>query len=316
MYTSHLNNHVTLATDVYFIHAVVSTKSQQSSDISSQTSSPSRATGSSEQSTVRTADPLSVRFSTFVATIEALLDKKCRNKLKQSKRFCSNLTISDSSDELLFNDEQLQKIKACSTFSKLFVILRKHWSWKDYSILTHIISITGLKKAKAEAELFEKRMASYQGMKIISEKISPDNIPQDYIRLKIIIDKPYQELSLQNFTELRKFIFSNLDVNQYIALPFIKFLFSSLHLEWYVLKKAASHMIKMAKQNEEIFMNNSVVFIQIDQSVVLDSTPKDKEHMVSSGVDIRLPWREAKPSSRSLKQWYGGCALQKLYIYM
>ena len=283
MYMSLLINHVTLAINVYFIHAVVSTRSQQSSDISSQASSPSKANGSSEQSTVRTADPLSVQFSTFVATIEALLDKKCRNKLKQSKRFCSNLTISNNSGELLFDDEQLQKIKACATFSELFVILRKHWSWEDYSILTHIISITGLKKAKAEAELFEKRMASYQGMKIISEKISPDNIPQDYIRLSIIIDKPYRELSLQNFTELHKFIFSNLDVNQYIALPFIKFLFSSLHLEWYVLKKAAPHMIKTAKLNEKVFVSNSVIFIQIDQFVVLDCKAKvhDKMQIVS-----------------------------------
>ena len=249
---------------------MVSIRSQQSSDISCQASIPARATGGSEQSTVKTADPLSAQFSTFVAAIEELLNKKCQDKLEQSKRFCSNLTISDNSDELLFNDDQLQNINTCAKFSELFVILRKHWSWKDYSILTHIISITGLEEAKVEAKLFEKRMASYQGMKIISENISPENISHDYIRLSIIIDKPYRELTRKNFTELQKFIFSNLDVKRYIALPFIKFLFRSLHLEWYVLKKAAAHMIKMAKLNEKVFVSNSVVFIQVDQLVVLD----------------------------------------------
>ena len=261
----------------------VSTRSQQSSDTSNQASSSARATGSSEQSTVRTADPLSVQFSTFVATIATLLDGKCQDKLEQSKQLCSNLTISNNSDELLFSDEQLHNINTCTKFSELFRILRKHWSWKDYSILTHIISNTGLEEARDEAELFKKTMASYQGMKIISENISPNSIPQDYIRLSIIIDKPYRELSLQNFTELQEFIFSNLDVKQYIALPFIRFLFCSLHLEWYVLKKAAAHMIKMAKLNEEVFVRNSVVFIQVDQFVVLDSKAEvdDKMQIVS-----------------------------------
>ena len=216
-----------------------------------------------------------------MATIEELLDKKCRNKLKRSKQFCSHLTIGDNSGVLLFSDEQLQKIHTCSTFSELFAILRKHWSCNNYSILTHIISF---KKAKKEAKLFEKRMALYQGMKIISEKFSPDNIPEDYIRLKAIINKPYQELSRKKFAELQKFIFRNLDVNEYIALPFIEFLFSSLHLEWYVLKKAAAHMSKMAKQNEEVFVSNSVVFIQVDQLVVLDckaAEVDDKKEIVS-----------------------------------
>ena len=237
------------------------------------TSGPTKPVASSEQPTVKTADPLSVQFSTFVATIEALLET-CHDKLEQSKRSCLNFTISDNSDELLFSDEQMQKINACTTFSELFTILRKHWSWKEYSILTSIISIVGLKEAKDEVEIFQKRMASYQGMKLISEDIPREAISHEYIRLSIIIDKPYREFSLENFTELQKFIFSNLDVKAYIARPFIKFLFDSLHLEWYVLKKAASHMIKMAKQNEETFTSNAVVFIQIDQLVVLDCKAK------------------------------------------
>ena len=218
-----------------------------------------------------------------MAAIEELLDNKCQDKLEHCKRFCSNLTISDNSVELLFSDEQLQKIKACSTFSELFIMLRKHWSWKDYFILMHIITISGLQKAKDEENLFETRMGSYQGMKIISENISPDKISDDYIKLSIIIDKPYRELTLQHFTELQKFIFSNLDVKQYIALPFIKFLFDSLHLEWFVLKKAAPHIIKMAKLNEEVFVSNYVVFIQVDQLVVLDCKAKvdDKMQIVS-----------------------------------
>ena len=238
---------------------------------------------SSDCTTVKTADPLSAQFSTFVAIIEALL-QQCHDKLELSKQFCSNLTISDNSDELLFSDQQLQKINACTTFNELFTILRKHWSWRDHSILTHIISITDLKEAKDELKLFITRMASYEGMKIISENIPPEAISYDYIILSVIIDKPYRELTLEDFTKLRDFIFRNLDIKHYIALPHIKFLFGSLHLEWYVVKKAASHMIKMGQQNEKIFIESSVVFIQIDQSVVLDCRAKtvdDKKQAVS-----------------------------------
>ena len=160
---------------------MVNNRRQVASDISYHHTSGSTKPAAS--STVKTPDPLSVQFSRFVATIEALLEQ-CHDKLEESKQFCMNLTytISDNSnDEHLFNDEQLQKINGCTTFKELFVILRKHWSWRAYSILTHIISITGLKEAQDEVDLFETRMASYQGMKIISEEISPEAIPPDYI---------------------------------------------------------------------------------------------------------------------------------------
>ena len=265
---------------IVFICIVLTNKTQESSDICCRsTSSPTRLTNSSELSTVKTADPLSVQFSTFVTTIEQLI-KNCNEKLEQSKLFCSNLTISDNSDELLFNDEQIQNINACTTFNELFAILRKHWSWKDYSILTHIINITDLQMAKEELQLFKTRMGSYEGMKLLSENIAPEAISHEYIMLTVIIDKPYRELTLENFTKVRNFIFKYLDIKHYTTLPHIKFLFSSLQLEWYVLKKATSHMIKMAKQNEEVFIKNSVVFIQVDQSVVLDSTTRDKKQLV------------------------------------
>ena len=260
---------------------MVNDKHRVSSDTRNHHTSSSTKTAAS--STVKTPDPLSVQFSRFVATIEALLEQ-CHDKLEESKQFCMNLTytISDNSnDEHLFNDEQLQKINACTTFKELFVILRKHWSWRAYSILTHIISITGLKEAQDEVDLFETRMASYQGMKIISEEISPEAIPPDYIRLSVLITKPYRDLTVEKYAELHDFVFRNLDTKHYTALPYIKFLFGSLQLEWYVLKKAAPYMIKMAQQNEEIFMSNSVVFIQIDQHVVLDCRAKDKTQIVS-----------------------------------
>jgi len=187
----------------------------------------------------------SAQFSSLVRTVENVLDKSSKN-LETCKQFCLYLTISDNSDIPLFSDEQLKKIKICTSFKELFELLRQHWSWKEYCILRHIISESESKEAKDELEKYEKIMGSYFGLQLIADNFSPDELPDEYIKMTIIVDKPYKELTLQNFVELRKFIFDQMDVKPYIAHPFIKFLFNSLHLEWYVLQQAVPHMVKMS----------------------------------------------------------------------
>ena len=210
---------------------------------------------------------LSVHFSSFVMTIRKILEK-CKDKLEECKELCSNLTISGDSDVLLFSDEQLVRINECKSFQQLFIILRKHWNWKEYSILKTIIAICN--SEEAELNKFEKLMGSYFGMKLISDKYSPNELPVNYVKLCITIDKPYKSLTLQDFDELRTFIFKHLDVQKYIALPFIKFLFSSLHLEWYIPIQAVSHVIKAVHQNKEIFVQNSIVLVRIENKNILD----------------------------------------------
>ena len=202
-------------------------------------------------------------------TIRKVLEK-CKDKLEECKELCSNLTVSNNSDVLLFSDEQLTRINNCTSFQELFMILRKHWNWKEYSILKTIIALCDSKEAKAELDKFEKLMSSYCGMKLISDQYSPDELPVNYVKLCITVDKPYKSLTLQDFDELRTFIFDHLDVQKYIALPFIKFLFSSLHLEWYIPTQAVSHIIKAVHQNQKVFTQKSVVLITIGDKNILD----------------------------------------------
>jgi len=259
-----------LCNDYAFISIVVNDR--RTSDINHHHASSSAASNT-------TADPLSVQVSTFVATIEALLEKH-NDKLEPSKRICLDLKANNTG-ELLFNDEQLQKISAFTTFNELFMMLRKYWSYTEYSILKQIIAIANLGDAKDELKRFEKRMGSIEGMKLISETILPEEITHEYVIMKVIIDKPYQELTLEEFTRVRNYIFDHLETKHYVALPHIKFLIGSLQLQWYVLKKAAPHMIKMAQHNEEIFVNNKVVFIQVDEFIVFDNRAKGNVQMVS-----------------------------------
>jgi len=195
--------------------------------------------------------------------------EKCTDKLESCKEICSNLTIGNS-DILLFSDEQLDKINKCTSFQQLFTILRRHWSWKEYSILKTIITICESDEAEIELDKFEKLMSSYCGMKLISEKYSPAELPVNYVKLCITVDKPYKSLTLQDFYEIRTFIFEHLDVKEYIALPFIKFLFSSLHLEWFIPVQAVSHIIKMVYLNKVTLIQKFIVLIKIGDKNILD----------------------------------------------
>lgn len=222
-----------------------------------------------QQSTVYEATRLSAQFSSFVRAVENILDNNTKN-FEVSKRFCLDLKIGDNSDILLFSDEQFVKINACSNFRQLFELLRPHWTWKHYFILEHIISHAESKPAKDELEKYEKLMSSYFGLQLVSDKYSPDELPDDYIQMSIIVDKPYKEFTLKDFIDLRNFIFKHMDIKPYVARPFIKFLFSSLRLEWYILRKAVPHMTKMINKNFKKYVENFIVYIKIDQTVILD----------------------------------------------
>lgn len=195
---------------------------------------------------------------------------KCEDKLEACKELCSNLTISGNSDILLFSDEQLAKINECTSFQQLFTILRKHWNWKEYSILKGIITECGSEEARDELHKFQKLMGSYYGMKLISDNYLPSELPENYVKLCITVDQPYKDLTLNDYDELRTFIFKHLDVKKYIALPFIKFLFSSLHLMWYIPVQAVSHIIKVVHRNNQVLIQKSIVLIKIGDKIILD----------------------------------------------
>ena len=118
-------------------------------------------------------------------------------------------------------------------------------------------------------------MSSYCGMKLISEEYSPSQLPANYIKLIIIVDKPYKSLTLQDFHELKTFIFKHLDVQKFITLPFIKFLFNSLHLEWCIPIQAASHIIKMVNLNKGALIGELITLIQVGDKIILDIQGKE-----------------------------------------
>ena len=215
-------------------------------------------------------DKASAQFNSLVRTVEAVLDRSSNN-LELCKRFCLDLPISNNSDTLLFNDEQLLKIEQCKTFQELFRLLHQHWSWREYCILKHIISESNSKEAKDELEKHEKIMSSYAGLQLISDNFLPEELPHNYVKMIVVIEKPYKEITMKEYVEIQDFIFKHMDVKPYIAHPFIKFLFSSLHLEWFVLHHAIPHMTKMGHKNISVFAEKSITYIKIGKGVIVDT---------------------------------------------
>ena len=212
------------------------------------------------------------QFCTLLTKVAQVLDKKCGDKLEVCKEFCSSLKISDDSDELLFNDKQLEQIDWCKTFRDFFTQLRQHWSWDEYSILQHIIELAESEQSEKELTKYKEFMAAKIGMEIIFD-ILPE-LPHDAIKLSITVDKPYSRLTVQEYKELKVFIFDTLQVQKYVSYPFIKVLFSSVHLDWYFPVQAADHMIKIASVKRDVLVQESIVFMKIKDKVIVNCVSK------------------------------------------
>ena len=180
------------------------------------------------------------------------------------------LRISDDSDQLLFDDKEIQELMAIKSFDELFVRLRHYWSWDQWSILEHIINKSKLPEAKDELKKYKLFLASKYGFEVISEEFSSEELPTKCVSFSVILEQPYTQVTAQQYLEIKEFICGILNVKKYVVHPYIKFLNGSLHLYWYIPELAAAHMIEMARQNEVALVKKSVVFVQIGEKVVFD----------------------------------------------
>jgi len=63
----------------------------------------------------------STQFGELLVTVMSLLEKNCLDKLEICKKFCIMLRISDDSDQLLFDDKEIQELMAIKSFDELLM---------------------------------------------------------------------------------------------------------------------------------------------------------------------------------------------------
>ena len=173
-------------------------------------------------------------FSAVVADIAAELEKSVDKSIKKVKIVCYNLTIADNMPLLSADDKE--KIKHCNSIYDIFEVMSPHWSWNSHRLL--FIIIKRVKSSEALELLTQYRKKIDYQMKIENIykycKQNKSPVPFDYVRMKAIIDKDYNDITLEEFSELEEFANRYLGINQ---CPFEVNPSQSIQVIWLISQK-------------------------------------------------------------------------------
>ena len=226
-----------------------------------------------QRSSLLSFDQLRAEFSRLLMRIRRMLSQSPNQEdnLEACKELCIYLKASNNANIPLFSPEKVLEINNCSNFKQLFEIISQHLSWDEYSILAEIINECGSDEAQQEFKKYKRKMAIFKALEIISSTESSP--PPGFEKFCVIIDKPYIQLTVEKYEEIKQFIFSYLDVRKYVTTGYIRVLLDSIHIEWHVTTQAIPHMIKMAhdKQVLEFFKRKCVVFMEIGNEVIINT---------------------------------------------
>ena len=222
-----------------------------------------------------TYDQLRAEFGRLLMRVRRILSNspKQEDNLEACKEFCKYLKVSSSAKVSLFSSEKLKEISNCKDFEQLFIIVNDHLSWDEPYILTEIIDECDSDEAEQEFNKYKRKMAVSKALEIIAS-IKSDPPPPGFEKFHVVVDKPYKQLTIEKYEEIKSFIFDNLDVRRFVTTGYIGVLFDSLHLEWHVTMEATSYMIKMAHERKSLFETNFIVLMQIGKEVIIDTHTK------------------------------------------
>ena len=124
----------------------------------------------------------------------------------------------------MFSPEKHTEIDRCKDFRQLFRILNQHLSWDEHSILIQIIGICCSKEAEQEFMRYKRKIAVSKALEIIISTMS--NPPPGFETFSVIIDKPYRQMTFEEYEDIKQFIFDNLDIKHYVTHKHIRILFN------------------------------------------------------------------------------------------
>ena len=192
-----------------------------------------------------------------------------KKNLKTCKEYCELLKVSGSSNDSQFTAKDIANIRKCSNFKQLLEIVKPHMSWDEHSILTQIINHCKSVEGQQEIKDFERKLALFQGLQIISSR-SSQSLSEDFVGFCVIIDQPYKKITIEEYKNIKAYICGKLNICAQVAGCYTKMLYHSIHIEWLVTVQAVPHMIKSAYQTKDIFIKRNFVFMQIGSEVVIN----------------------------------------------
>ena len=224
-----------------------------------------------QQSSFISINGLDADFTYLLLNVRHILSNSPnqQDNLEICKEYCSLLRVSNNSNNLLFKAENIAKIKECSDFKQLFEIVSLHMKWDEHCILTQIVNQCKSEEGQKEIEKFEKKVALYQALQIISS-VSKQNLSEEFAKFCVIIDKPYKNVTVDEYKNVKAYIFSNLNVYAHVTVGSIKMLYHSLLIEWIVTSQAVPHMIRSAHERKDVFIKRNFVYMRIGSEIVIN----------------------------------------------
>ena len=224
---------------------------------------------------IRTPEEASIEFGILVREIIRELKKNESENLEIIKDLCPYLTAKDDEKVLLFSEEQLRAIDCCSDIRRMFKEnLRGCWRWDDFSLLNRIVQYVNSSVCKALLNKYKQNLNVKMRLKEICEHCKKEkcSLPDEYSAMFAIVEKNFFEITLEEYSELKKF------TSQYcgVDLPFMSPLvsagpYSSVLFEWYIPLTAISYMVKVATSNADIFIRRGFVLLKISSAVIFDN---------------------------------------------
>ena len=191
-------------------------------------------------------------------------------KLDNFKLICINLTSRESS--LVFNSQEVAKIKACTSVYDLFDELRDHWRYDSHPLLYAIVKKSGSREAIQRLKLFRNKIKYHQKLKLVynMSQSSQTPLPEGYTKMVAIVEKDYDEITLAECEEIDQML------QNYFGVPALRpptyEPSDSIKITWYIPIEAAGRVLKKACQaKEEMFFKLlSISFFEVHNIIVLN----------------------------------------------
>ena len=214
-----------------------------------------------------------IEFVSIVGRIEEILTKNNEvENLKAIKSTCAYLPISKSSKKPMFTGEQLKEIDDCKNIQEVLRQLRFHLRWDDHLILAAILDRIDSEECEELLGRFQSKIDCQMKLEQIFKECKKQEleVPKEFVDMVAIVNKKYSRITKQEYDQLKCFIAEHCGIELYVLSPFLNMSPSSLLLEWLVPSTAVTHMVETATKHKHIFINNSFIFLKIENTVVLD----------------------------------------------
>ena len=207
-------------------------------------------------------------FSAVVADVVAELENCVNKNIEKVKAVCYNLKTPQDKPVLSVNDKK--KIKSCESMYDIFEVMEPHWSWHSHRLLFIIIKRVKCPEALGLLEKFNKKINYQMKIKSIYKHFEHNKlpVPSGYVRMVAIIDKDYDDISLEEFSELEEFVSTYLGI---IQCPYKVNQSQSIEVIWLVSIEAADTLRSKILQHKEIFLQKSFLYLKIGDTDILNT---------------------------------------------